>query len=64
MKLEAKLGRTRFVLEETPSPGVLRVTRFNRDGEATFFLPKELFEAYAVSLTGNALMGLLKKAVV
>jgi hypothetical protein len=58
-KVEASLGRTKFELEETPTPGVVKITRRNSDGEREFFVPVSLIIEYAIGKAQAA----MKKAM-
>jgi hypothetical protein len=62
-KVEASLGRTKFELEETPTPGVVKITRRNSDGEREFFVPVSLILDYAVERVQSAMTASLKKAM-
>lgn len=45
MKFIARIGKTRYELEETSTPQVLKVTKLG-PGEQTFFLPRCLIVDY------------------
>ncbi len=62
-KVEARLGKTRYELEETATPGVVRVTRFNSDGEKQFFFPVALILEYAVEKMNAGLKERLRQMV-
>jgi hypothetical protein len=52
-KVQARLGKTHYELEETPTPGVVKITRFNSDGEREFFVPTVLIINYILEKMGN-----------
>jgi len=63
MKFESKIGKTKYVLEETKTPRVLRVTRINGDGEKEFFFPKDLIVEYVAHKGGAKMFQMTKDAL-
>jgi len=50
MSLQARIGNTLFIMSEVHgTPERVEIVRRTQDGETTFYVPKALFEAYAVS---------------
>lgn len=63
MKFESKIGKTKYVLEETKTPRVLKVTRVSGDGEKEFFFPKDLIVEYIAYKGGAKMFQMTKDAL-
>ena len=65
VQVEAFLGRTRYVMEEDTTPNVIKVTRFNADGEKAMHFSKELIAKFVIAKVeanvGPIGAGLIKK---
>lgn len=59
MKFTAKIGKTKYELEETSNPKVLKLTK----GEQVSFLPKELIVEYVAYKGGAKLFELTRDAL-
>lgn len=47
-KIRSNLGNTVFEIEDSNTPGVLKIVRTNSDGVTEFFVPRGLVVGYAV----------------
>jgi hypothetical protein len=62
--LEARLGNTIYALDESsPNLAVVTIVCLNQDGETRFHVARELFEAYAVRRTKDAIGEIMRAAL-
>ncbi len=63
MRVYAELGNSKYMMEDSETPRVLRITRTNSDGTKEFFIPSDLVAEFVNVKLGSALGSLLKKVM-
>lgn len=59
--ITAELGKTVFEIEDSTTPGVVKITRTNSDGAKEFFVPRTLIVKYTIQRLEKQLLPLLLK---